>query len=199
MLVALFLMPGTTKAEGQKLLILGDSLTAGYGLNAEHSFPSRLQDRLRLEGYATRVVNGGVSGDTTAGGVARLDWMLADKPRFVLIELGANDGLRGLDPEQSFANLDKIIARLKAQGLRVLLTGMRAPPNLGRDYVRAFDGIYERLAAKHDVPLYPFFLEGVVADPALNQRDGIHPNARGVGIIVEKMWPWIKALIELKD
>ena len=181
------------------ILALGDSLTAGYGLPREESFPARLQQALLGEGLAVTVLDGGVSGDTTAGGRARLDWVLAaapgGRPHAVIVELGANDGLRGLEPAATEANLDAIVVRLKAIGARVLLTGMRAPPNLGRAYGAEFDALFPVLAARHGVAFYPFFLDGVAADVALNQADGKHPNKRGVAIIVERMLPYVKALI----
>lgn len=180
---------------GGKILVLGDSLTAGYGLPPANAFPVRLEAALRAEGRPIQVINAGVSGDTSAGGLARLDWALAERPDAVIVELGANDGLRGLDPKQTEANLDAILARLRAKGLRVLLTGMMAPPNFGRDYGRDFNGMFPRLAEKHGVPLYPFFLEGVAADPALNQADGIHPNAKGVEIIVGRLLPLVRKLV----
>ncbi len=179
-----------------RIAVLGDSLTAGYGLPVGDAFPSRLEAALRAEGIAVEVLSAGVSGDTTAGGRARLDWVLADRPDAVIVELGANDGLRGIDPEATFANLDAIVARLKAERVAVLLAGMRAPPNLGREYGAAFNDIYPRLAAKHDVALYPFFLDGVAARSELNQTDGMHPNARGVAVIVERIAPYVKRLLD---
>ena len=180
----------------KRILVLGDSLAAGYGLPADQSFPSRLEVRLRSIGQNVRVLNGGVSGDTSAGGRARLNWALADKPHFVIIELGANDGLRGLDPGAMQDNLEDIIVRLKAVGIGMLLTGMRAPPNIGPNYGRVFNLVFADLAQKHDVPLYPFFLEGVAAMPRLNQRDGIHPNPRGVAVIVDRIMPFVVRLLE---
>ncbi len=180
------------------ILALGDSLVAGFGLPEEDSFTARLESALRAEGHDVRVVNGGVSGDTTAGGLARLDWMLADpaaRPDAVIVVLGGNDTLRGLDPAQTHANLDAILARLGDEGIRVLLAGMRAPPNMGADFVAAFDAVYPRLAGAHDVVFYPFFLDGVAARPELNQSDGIHPNARGVAVIVERLLPHVKELL----
>ncbi|NQW01054.1 MAG: arylesterase [Rhodospirillales bacterium] len=182
-------------AEPLKILMLGDSLTAGYGLVKGQSVPARLDQALKAGGVDVQIINAGVSGDTSAGGRARLAWALADGPRGLIIELGANDGLRGLDPQQTFANLDAIISQAKAAGLAVLLTGMRAPPNLGPEYGDEFNRIYPDLAARHRVPLYPFFLDGVVADPALNQADGIHPNPDGVAVIVKKLLPLVKAMI----
>lgn len=182
-------------AETIRLLALGDSLTAGYGLAAEDSFPARLERALRQRGHDVRVINGGVSGDTSAGGLARLDWVLADKPHAAIVALGANDGLRGLDPETTHANLDAILTRLRAAGVRVLLAGMRAPPNLGRDYQREFDAVYTRLRDAHGVVFLPFFLDGVAARPELNQADGIHPNPRGVDVIVEAILPQVERLL----
>jgi acyl-CoA thioesterase-1 len=179
-----------------RLLVLGDSLTAGYGLPKNQAFPARLEAALTAEGIAATVVDAGVSGDTSAGGLARLDWAIGNQPpAFAIVELGANDGLRGLSPKAMEANLDTIIGKLKARNVRVLLAGMRAPRNLGRDYAEEFDGVFARLAQKHDVPLYPFFLEGVAADSALNQGDGIHPNAAGVDVIVRNILPYVKQLL----
>jgi len=180
----------------QRLLVLGDSLTAGYGLAIEDSFPSQLERALRAVGRNVDVINAGVSGDTSAGGLARLEWALADQPQLVILVLGANDALRGLPPEQTFANLDAIIEHLKAAGASVLLAGMRAPRNLGRAYTDAFDGIYPRLSEKHQVPLYPFFLAGVALDPTLNQPDGIHPNRAGVAVIVTGILPLVESMLD---
>ena len=174
-----------------KLAILGDSLTAGYGLKPEQAFPVRLEAALRAQGRNVTVLNHGVSGDTTAGGLERADWMLADKPDIVLIDLGANDALRALDPATAERNLDALIAKLKAAGVGVWLAGMLAPRNFGPEYGRQFDALYKRLASKYDVPLYPFFLDGVARDPALNQGDGIHPNPKGVDLIVERILPFV--------
>jgi acyl-CoA thioesterase-1 len=196
-LVALALLLAAPAAMANTVIVaLGDSLTAGYGLPPEEAFPAQLEARLKRQGAEARVVNAGVSGDTSAGGLARLDWALADAPDLVIVELGANDALRGISPALTRANLDAILARLVARGVKVLLTGMRAPPNLGRDYGGEFDVIYPELAAKHGVALYPFFLGGVAAEPALNQHDGIHPNAEGVAIIVERLAPHVLALID---
>ena len=178
-----------------RILVLGDSLTAGYGLAAPDSFPAQLERALRKDGTLVRVLNAGVSGDTTAGGLARLEWSLATKPQAVVIELGANDGLRGLNPKTTAANLNGIVSTLKRKGLAVLLVGMRAPPNLGTDYGKEFNGIFGRTAAKHKVALYPFFLEGVATHKNLNQTDGIHPNAQGVSVIVSNILPYIRSLI----
>jgi acyl-CoA thioesterase-1 len=182
---------GQTGAEPVKLAILGDSLAAGYGLAPAQAFPARLQAALKDKGRNVTVINHGVSGDTTAGGLERIDWMMADKPDIVLVELGGNDMLRALDPAATERNLDAIIDKLKQTGVTVWLVGMLAPRNFGPEYVKQFDGLYKRLADKHGVPLYPFFLDGVAQDPALNQPDGIHPNAKGVDVIVERILPFV--------
>jgi acyl-CoA thioesterase-1 len=178
-----------------KLLVVGDSLTAGYGLPSEESFTAKLQAALKAEGLNVTVVNAGVSGDTSAGGLARLDWLLADKPDFALVELGANDGLRGLDPQVTYDNLDAALTRLGKRQVPVLLAGMYAPPNLGREYGAQFNGVFPRLAEKHGVLFYPFFLDGVAAERELNQPDGIHPNAKGVAVLVERIMPHVKKLL----
>ncbi len=183
-------------AEPIRLLALGDSLTAGYGLPTDQSFPVQLESALRDKGYEVAVINAGVSGDTTAGGLARLDWALSDEPDLVLLELGANDGLRGLDPNDTRRNLAAILERLSERDMPTLLAGMYAPPNLGREYGEVFNALYPELAEIYSVPLYPFFLEGVAADTSLNQADGIHPNGAGVAVIVENMLPAVIGLIE---
>jgi len=179
-----------------RLLVLGDSLTAGYGLQPADSFPAQLEEALHDAGYDVRVINAGVSGDTTAGGLSRLAWALSDQPHIVLLELGGNDALRGLPPAETYANLDAILARLENHAISVILAGMQAPRNLGEDYTTAFDAIYPRLASKYALPFYPFFLEGVALDPALNQADGIHPNAAGVREIVRRILPLLKAELD---
>ena len=181
---------------GTRILVLGDSLAAGYGVAAGDAFPVRLEARLRSRGFNVEVINAGVSGDTSAGGRARLEWALADKPDLVVVELGANDALRGLPPRAIYANLDAIIRRLKAGNIRILLTGMQAPPNMGRDYGTAFNAVFAKLAAAHDIALYPFFLDGVAARAALNQADGIHPNAKGVAVIVDRITPYVVRLLK---
>ena len=186
--------PGAAAAE-PGIVVLGDSLAAGFGLPREDAFPARLEAALKAQGHGWRVVDAGVSGDTSAGGLARLDWVLADAPGIVIVELGANDGLRGLPVDQMEANLDAILARVRASGAAVLLAGMEAPRNFGADYAAAFRAVYERLAAKHEVAFYPFFLEGVAMEPALNQADGIHPNAAGVAEIVRRILPHVVALV----
>ena len=195
-LSALIAQAPAATAKPLKLLTFGDSLIHGYGLAGGDTFPEQLESALRARGYAVQVLNGGNSGDTTAAGLARLDWALADRPDAVLIELGANDGLRGIDPKSTYQNLDAILARLAAEGLPVLLAGMLAPRNLGVDYAEAFDAVFPALAEKHGVAFYPFFLDGVAVQPALNQADGIHPNRAGVAVIVERILPQVEALIE---
>jgi len=179
-----------------RILVLGDSLAAGYGLAPEQAFPVRLEAALKAAGRDVTVLNAGVSGDTSAGGLARLDWSLADSPDVAIVELGANDALRGLDPAATRTNLDALLARLKAKGIPVLLAGMLAPPNLGRDYGREFNAIFPDLAERHGALLYPFFLEGVAAIPQLNQKDGIHPNAQGVESIVARILPRVLDLLD---
>lgn len=182
-----------------KILVLGDSLTAGYGLRANESFPAKLEVALRKEGLSAKVINAGVSGDTTQGGKSRLTWALADEPDVVVVELGANDMLRGLDPVQAKKNLDAIVTELRKRKISVILAGMRATPNLGPKYVETFDGLYPELAKKHDAELYPFFLEGVAMKPKLNQADGLHPNAQGVDEIVRRFLPVMKKVLADRD
>ncbi len=197
-LAALFLTGGANAAGAgpARLLILGDSLVAGYGLAREDGFVAVLERALRAAGADVTALDGGVSGDTTAGGRARLAWALADKPTHAVVALGANDALRGLPPAAAKANLAAILTDLDKARAPALLIGMRAPRNWGDEYVDAFDAIYPDLAAETGAPLYPFFLEGVALDPALNQADGIHPNARGVVVIVERITPAILALLQ---
>ncbi len=186
------LLPFSAVAAERVIVAFGDSLIAGFGLAEAEAFPAVLERRLRRDGLAVRVQNAGVSGDTTAGGRSRLDWALRAPVDLVILELGANDALRGVPPATAKRNLDAILTRLRDKGTPVLLAGMRAPPNLGRAYVSAFDAIFPALAAKHGVALYPFFLAGVAARPKLNQRDGLHPNAEGVRRIVEAILPHVK-------
>ncbi len=194
--LALFARAGAVEAAEERVLVaLGDSLTAGYGLAREHAFPRQLERALRKRGHRVRVVNAGVSGDTTSAGLARLDWAVPENAQAVIVELGANDALRGQDPEQAFSALDEIIARLKARGLAVLLVGMEAPRNMGADYVKAFEDIYPRLVKKHGVLLYPFFLDGVAGSSELNLEDGLHPKAKGVAAIVERILPHVERLL----
>ena len=182
-------------AETPVVVMLGDSLTAGYGLAAGDALPRRLEAEVRGLGVAVQIRNAGVSGDTTAGGRARLDWVLAERPGYVIVALGGNDALRGFDPATTRANLDWILAELKRRRIGVLLAGMLAPPNLGREYGRRFDRLYPALADRHGVPLYPFLLDGVAAEPALNQADGIHPNPAGVAVISERLAPYVIRLL----
>ena len=195
-LVVMFAQPELVRADDAKVILaLGDSLTAGYGLDQAEAFPVQLQAALRALGLNATVINGGVSGDTSAGGRSRLEWLLAEPVDGVIVELGANDGLRGLDPGQTRENLDWILTTLKQRDIPVLLSGMYAPPNLGKDYGAEFNAIYPELAQKHTVKLDPFFLEGVAADPNLNQADGIHPNAEGVAMIVKRLTPKVQELL----
>ncbi len=179
-----------------RIAVLGDSLSAGLGLAAAESFPAQLEAALQARGLEIEVINAGVSGDTSAGGRARLEWTLAGQPALVIVELGGNDALRGLPPEQTEAHLAAILDALKTRGIQPLLAGMRAPRNLGKDYVERFDGLYPRLADRYAVPFYPFFLEGVAGDPALNLADGIHPNAAGIAEIVRRILPLVVATVE---
>ena len=187
------------RAETVRILALGDSLTAGYGLDLADTFPVRLEGALRADGLDVAVVNAGVSGDTTAGGLARLGWALADRPHLAIVALGGNDALRGLDPDATRTNLDAIVTRIEAAGVRVLLAGMKAPPNLGAEYGREFNAVFAGVAERHGVALYPFLLEGVAAVPELNQDDAIHPNPRGVQIMVEGILPYVRDLIAEVD
>ncbi len=195
--VALTVAFAGAQAAGRVPVILdfGDSLTAGYGLPLGQAFPARLETWLHHQGIEALVVNAGVSGDTTAGGLARLDWALADKPDLVILALGANDALRGIEPSTVRENLDKMIGKIDASGAKVLLLGMLAPPNWGEEYRRAFDQIFPELARIHHLPLYPFFLEGVAMKPELNQPDGLHPNERGVTVLVDRIAPVVARLL----
>jgi acyl-CoA thioesterase-1 len=179
-----------------RIAVLGDSLTSAYGLELSEGFPAQLEQALREDGYACGVLDAGVTGDTSAGGLARLDWMLADEPSHVIVELGANDALRALPPDEMERNLDAIVTRLQDEGVEVLLAGMYAPPNLGREYGEAFAAVFPRLAEEHDVPLYPFFLDGVAGQPALTQPDGIHPTAEGISHIVESILPTVERWLD---
>ena len=193
---AWFLFVTPALSETKTILVMGDSLTAGYGLAETDSFPAQLERSLSKLGRDVRIINSGVSGDTSAGGRARLDWALAENPDAVILELGANDGLRGLDPRKTEANLGAMIREIGKRKIPILLTGMRAPPNLGPEYEAEFNGLYRRLARRHKILLYPFFLEGVAAIPSLNQADAIHPNAEGVAEIVNRIRPMILQLID---
>ncbi|MBM3527746.1 MAG: arylesterase [Alphaproteobacteria bacterium] len=178
-----------------RIVALGDSLTAGYQLPAADAFPARLAQALRAKGLAVEIANAGVSGDTSTGGLSRLDWSVPDGTDAVILELGANDVLRGIEPKVTQAALDETIGKLKARGIEVLLCGMLSPPNMGPDYARAFNAIFPALAAKHGVAFYPFFLEGVAANAKLNLADGMHPNAAGVDEIVRRMLPEVEKLV----
>jgi acyl-CoA thioesterase-1 len=177
------------------IVALGDSLTAGYGLDPGESFPEQLQAALRKEGRDVTVVNAGVSGDTSTDGLARLEWSVPAEAEIVIVELGANDALRGIDPALTRTTLSEIIAKLKDRNQAVLIAGMLAPRNLGDDYAKAFDAIYPELAAQFGVPLYPFFLEGVAGDGKLNQADGMHPTTEGVARIVNGILPDVEKLV----
>lgn len=181
--------------EPVRIVAFGDSLTAGYLLSPDDAFPHQLAVALKARGHAVEIINAGVSGDTTAGGLQRLDWSVPDGTEAVILELGANDALRGMPPEEAHNNLDAIVTRLKARGIEVLIAGMQAPKNWGEDYRQAFDSIFRELATRHDTLLYPFFLDGVALDPALNLDDGLHPNAKGVARIVERILPVVEELI----
>jgi len=186
---------GQAQEKPVRILALGTSLTQGYGLPPGTEFTVQLQAALKRGGINAQVINAGVSGDTSAGGLARLDWSLADKPDVAIIELGSNDMLRGLPPAQTEKNLRAILTRLKAAKVKVLLTGMKAQRNLGAEYVKSFDGIYPRLAKDFGVLFYPFMLDGVALNPKLNQADGIHPNPEGVKVMVARMLPLVKKLV----
>jgi len=178
-----------------KIVVLGDSLSAGLGLSGSAAFPERLQKTLESKGIAVEISNAGVSGDTSSGGRDRLDWSVPDGTQAVILELGANDALRGTDPAVTRSALSDILTRLKARGVAVLLCGMVAPPNYGSDYSARFNAIYPDLAKSFGVPLYPFFLEGVAADAKLNQADGLHPTAEGVDVIVKNILPTVQAFL----
>lgn len=182
--------------QGLKIIAFGDSLTAGFGLPAKAAFPFVLEEKLLELGFKATLVNAGVSGDTTADGRARLDWSLSEGADGVILELGANDMLRGIDPKVTKANLEAILEALKVRRIKVLITGMRASPSLGQDYVRSFEAIYPALASKYDAMLYPFFLEGVAGDPSLKLADGLHPNVAGVEKIVDGILPTVEKFLQ---
>src|ERR1019366_2448112 len=187
--------PAVAGTRPLKLVVLGDSLSAGLGLSGAAAFPERLQKSLRSNGIAVDIINAGVSGDTSSGGCDRLDWSVPEGTDGVIVELGANDALRGTDPAITRSALSDIVARLKARRIAVLLCGMVAPPNYGSDYSARFNAIYPDLAKSFGVPLYPFFLEGVAADARLNQADGLHPTAEGVDVIVKNILPSVEAFL----
>ncbi|HHS89365.1 MAG TPA: arylesterase [Rhodobacteraceae bacterium] len=178
-----------------KIIAFGDSLTSGLGIAGTAAFPARLESALKAKGHLVTVVNAGVSGDTATSGKARIDWSVPPDADAVIVELGANDALRGIDPKITETALDALLGRLKARGLPILLVGMKAPPNMGATYEQAFNDIFPRLAQRHSVLFYPFFLDGVAANPGLNQPDGIHPNAAGVAVIVGRILPFVERLI----
>jgi len=193
--VLLLLVASPASAADHVIAALGDSLTAGLGVSPEEAYPAVLEARLRREGFEYRVINAGVSGDTSAGGLRRIDWVLKLRPDVVIVALGANDGLRGQAPDVLRDNLTRIIERARAAGVRVLLAGMRLPPNYGDDYARAFAGVYPAVARATGVPLAPFLLDGVAGDARLNQPDGIHPTVDGQRVIAERLWPYLKPLL----
>jgi acyl-CoA thioesterase-1 len=196
-LAAMIALLSGALAQGRtiRLVALGDSLSAGYNLPQEAAFPVVLERALKAKGYNVEVANAGVSGDTSSGGLDRLDWSVPDGTDGVILELGANDMLRGLDPAGTRKNLEAIVERLKARNIPVLLAGMYASRNLGPDYVQKFDSLYPDIAKKHDLVLYPFFLDGVAGDRSLNLPDGMHPTARGVEIIVERILPSVESFL----
>lgn len=195
--LATLIHPASAKNSADQLEIafLGDSITAGYGLNPGEAFPELIAQKLQEKGTGINLINAGVSGDTTTGGLARLAWSIPDSVDGVVLELGANDALRGIPVEQAEKNLDEIITQLKDRGIPVLLTGMRSPPNMGDQYETAFNNIYPKLAEKHDLLFYEFILEGVAADPALNQSDGIHPNPEGSKVIANNFLPVVEQFL----
>lgn len=199
----LLTMAGIAPSKAQtlpiKMAVLGDSLTAGYGLPAPAAFPVRLQKALKDRGIDTTIVNAGVSGDTTSGGRDRLDWSIPEGTEAVIVELGANDALRGIDPKVTRAALDDIVRKLKARNIAVLLAGMYAPRNFGPEYAKDFDAIYPDIAATWKVPLYPFFLDGVAGDAKLNQPDGLHPTADGIDVIVKRILPAVESFLASRN
>ncbi|GAB4531958.1 MAG: arylesterase [Roseibium sp.] len=191
----LFLLSVPAQSADLKLVVLGDSLVAGFQLGAGEGFPEQLQKALAERGHSVEVVNAGVSGDTSSGGLSRLDWSVPPDTDAVIVELGANDALRGISPDATRKNIDEITRRLRERGIEVLLAGMLAPRNLGPEYAEAFDSIYADTARAHDALLYPFFLDGVALDPDLNLADGMHPNSEGVAVIVENILPKVEQLL----
>ncbi len=194
--ITALLSAGSARAEPVKLVGFGDSLMAGYQLPAADAFPVKLQAALREKGFEVEIANAGVSGDTSSGGLARLDWSIPDGTKGVILELGANDALRGIAPEETEKNLDAMLTRLKERGIAVLLAGMMAPPNMGPEYGERFNGIYQRLAQKHGATLYPFFLDGVVTKANLQLEDGMHPNTEGVDVMVQTMLPTAETFLK---
>ena len=196
LLLGLFFTASPLPAQTLHIMAFGDSLTAGLGLDPAQAFPARLEAALKARGHDIVIANAGVSGDTSAAGADRLDWSLAPETDAVIVELGSNDALRGIDPAETEKALDDILSVLKARRLPVLLAGMLAPRNLGADYGKKFDAIFPRLAEKHGVLFYPFFLDGVAAEPTLNQPDGLHPNSKGVDMIVARILPITEDLVK---
>jgi len=194
-LALVMLLVATVGSEERVIVAFGDSLTAGLGVPADQAYPALLAAKLKAEGYPYRVINAGVSGDTTAGGLRRLDWALRLAPEIVIVELGINDALRGQDLATVRANLDQIVARFQASGVRVLIAGMKLPPNYGLRYTNEFQRLYEDVAKQRRAALMPFFLDGVGGNPRLNQPDGIHPTAEGYRIIVDRLWPYLRPLL----
>ncbi len=189
---------GSISGECPSIVAFGDSLTAGLGVRQDESYPARLQRTLDAAGYGYRVVNAGVSGETTAGGARRVSWVLKNKPAIVILELGGNDGLRGLSLQETKANLERIIQQLQQASVTVVLAGMKLPPNYGKDYTDGFESLYQVLAKQYRLTLIPFFLDGVAGSPSLNQADGIHPTGEGYRIIVERIFPKLEPLLERK-
>lgn len=187
-------IPSST--ERPRIVAFGNSLTAGLGVAPDRSYPAHLQRALDAAGYAYRVVNAGVSGETTAGGVRRVSWVLTNKPVIVILELGANDGLRGLSLQETKANLERIIQQLQQASVTVVLAGMKLPPNYGQDYTAGFEALYQALAKQYRVTLIPFFLDGVAGSASLNQADGIHPTGEGYRLIVERVFPTLEPLLQ---
>jgi acyl-CoA thioesterase-1 len=192
--------PGQPKtqvsAERPRIVAFGNSLTAGLGVSPDQSYPAHLQRILDAAGYAYQVVNAGVSGETTAGGVRRVSWVLNNKPAIVILELGGNDGLRGLSLQETKANLERIIQQLQQASVTVVLAGMKLPPNYGQDYTGGFEALYQALAKQYRLKMIPFFLDGVAGSSSLNQADGIHPTGEGYRLIVERVFPTLKPLLE---
>jgi acyl-CoA thioesterase-1 len=194
-LVSVLAFAGTVHAAERIVVAFGDSLTAGLGVMPDESYPAQLQARLRADGYAYRVVNAGASGDTTAGGLRRVDWALKNKPDIVIVALGANDALRGQDLASVRSNLDGIVARFQKAGARVLIAGMEMPPNYGARYTADFRRLYVEVARKRGAAFMPFLLDGVAGNPQLNQPDGIHPTAEGYRIVVDHLWPYLEPML----
>jgi acyl-CoA thioesterase-1 len=194
-LVAALALAGPAHATEHLIVAFGDSLTAGLGVTPEESYPAQLHAKLRAEGYSYRVVNAGASGDTTAGGLRRVDWALKNKPDVVIVALGANDALRGQDLASVRSNLDGIVARFQKAGARVLVAGMEVPPNYGERYAADFRRLYVEVARKRGAAFMPFLLDGVAGNPRLNQADGIHPTAEGYRIVVDRLWPHLAPLL----